>query len=138
MMEDVLALMQDVGVPLLTQLATPEAVAERLAQEPSLHDDCNTVETLAYSLILSGQTARAAESLAHLKRITLDDEERAAWWAENHKHIKGPASEDWVVRVGKRGEGVATALRRSAAAAVAMLDRWNEEQLAELRLKRYA
>jgi hypothetical protein len=138
MMESVLALMQAVGVPLLMQLATPEAVAERLAQQPSLHDDCHTVEALAYSLILCGQTASAKESLAHLKRITLDDEARAEWWAENQKGIRGQPREDWVIEVGKRGEAVANALRRSAADAIVMLDRWNEEQLVRLRLKRYA
>jgi hypothetical protein len=54
MMRDVLAMIQDVGVPFLNKLATPEAVAQKLAQNPSRPDDPHTVEALAYSLILSG------------------------------------------------------------------------------------
>ena len=126
MMRDVLAMVQDVGLPFLSKLATPEAVAQRLAQHPSRLDDPHTVEALAYSLILSGKTAAAGESLAHLRRITL------------HDGIGGQPPEDWELAVGKRGDAVADALRRSSAEAASMLDRWNDEQRAQLRLKRYS
>lgn len=70
--------------------------------------------------------------------MTLEDEERATWWAELQKEDKEPAEEDWVISVGRRGDSVAQALRRSPVEAVAILDAWNEEQRAELRLRRYA
>ena len=70
--------------------------------------------------------------------MTLDDDEQAAWWAELHSGTREPAPEDWVIAVGKRAESVAKALRHSHADAVAILDRWNDEQLAELRLPRQA
>jgi hypothetical protein len=70
--------------------------------------------------------------------MTLEDEERATWWAELQREDKGPAEEDWVISVGRRGDSVARALRRSPVEAVAILDAWNEEQRAELRLRRHA
>jgi hypothetical protein len=69
--------------------------------------------------------------------MTLEDEERATWWAELQED-KGPAEEDWVISVGRRGDSVAQALRRSPVEALAILDAWNGEQRAELRLRRYA
>ena len=42
--------------------------------------------------------------------------------------------EDWVITVGKRGAQVQEALESSPDKALALLNRWNEEQLAELRL----
>ena len=67
------------------------------------------------------------------RRITLDDEERAIWWAENSR-FRRPAREDWVITLGKRAANVALALSRSPAEAQAILDTWNEDQLAALRL----
>jgi hypothetical protein len=138
MMDDVRALMLDVGVPFLSQFTSPESVAETLIRHPSKADDPNLVEELAYSLILAGRHEAAAETLADLRRMTLEDEERATWWAELQKEDKGPAEEDWVISVGRRGDSVAQALRRSPVEAVAILDAWNEEQRAALRLRRYA
>ena len=138
MMDDIRALMLDVGVPFLSRFPTPESVAETLIRHPSKSDDPNLVEELAYSLILAGRPELAAETLDDLRRMTLEDEERATWWAELQSHEKGPAEEDWVITVGRRSDSVAQALRRSPAEAVAILDAWNEEQLAELRLRRYA
>jgi hypothetical protein len=138
MMEDIRALMLDVGVPFLNQFPTPESVADTLIRHPSKADDPNLLEELAYSLILAGRLELAAEALDDLRRMTLKDEERATWWAELQSEENGPADEDWVITVGRRGDSVAQALRRSAADAVAILDAWNEEQLAELRLRRYA
>jgi hypothetical protein len=130
--------MLDVGVPFLNQFPTPESVADTLIRHPSKADDPNLLEELAYSLILAGRLELAAEALDDLRRMTLKDEERATWWAELQSEENGPADEDWVITVGRRGDSVAQALRRSAADAVAILDAWNEEQLAELRLRRYA
>ena len=138
MMEEIRALVLDAGVPFLNQFPTPESVAETLIRHPSKSDDPNLVEELAYSLILAGRPELAAETLDDLRRMTLEDEERATWWAELQSEEKGPAEEDWVITVGRRGDSVAQALRRSPAEAVAILDAWNEEQLAELRLRRYA
>jgi hypothetical protein len=60
-------------------------------------------------------TARK-EILRLLKRITLEDEEQAAWWAELHRGTRGPIPEDWGIEVGKRGARIEEALARSSEA----------------------
>lgn len=69
-----------------------------------------------------------------LKRISLEDEERAAWWADLNRGTRGAVEDDWVLEVGKRGAGVEEALARSTADATRLLDAWNDEQLRELHL----
>jgi len=134
MMADVLALMVETGVPFLERLATVGDVARRLAREPDHRSDPYTSEALAYSLILIGEHDRALRELALLRQITLEDEERAEWWKELDKGSAAEDEEDWVITVGKRGAQVQGALETSPDKAVALLNRWNEEQLAELRL----
>jgi len=73
-----------------------------------------------------------------LRSITLDDEERAAWWADLHAGSRKGPDDDWVIVVGKRGAAVAEALNQSPQTAIGLLDEWNEEQLAALALPRSA
>jgi hypothetical protein len=134
MMADILALMVETGVPFLERLATVGDVARRLAREPDHRSDPHTAEALAYSLILIGEYDRARRELALLRQITLEDEERAEWWKELNEGSAAEDEEDWVITVGKRGAQVQEALESSPDKAVALLNRWNEEQLAELHL----
>jgi hypothetical protein len=134
MMADILTVMVETGVPFLERLATVEDVAQRLANEPDHRRDPHTAEALAYSLILNGEYDRALRELALLRRITLEDEEAAEWWKELNKGSAAEDEEDWVITVGKRGAQVQDALQSSPDKAVALLNRWNEEQLAEMRL----
>lgn len=134
MMADILALMIDTGVPFLERLATVGDVARRLAREPDHRSDPHTAEALAYSLILIGEYDRALRELALLRQITLEDEERAEWWKQLNEGSAAEDEEDWVISVGKRGAQVQAALERSPDKALALLNRWNEEQLAELRV----
>ncbi len=138
MMGDLRELIINVGVPHLRELRDPAAVAERLLNYPKHVDDPNVAEALAYSLILAGSYELAREKLRLLRSITLEDEERPAWWADLHAGSRKPPNEDWVIVVGKRGAAVAEALEQSPQTAVALLDEWNEEQLAALRLPRSA
>jgi hypothetical protein len=120
------------ATPMSRRHALYEA-SRRLAREPDRRSDPHTAETLAYSLILIGEYDRALRELALLRRITLEDEERAQWWQELNKG-SAEGEEDWIITVGKRGAQVQEALERSPDEAVALLNRWNEEELAELRL----
>jgi hypothetical protein len=138
MMGDLRELMINVGVPHLRELRDPAAVAERLLNYPEHLDHAHVAEALAYSLILAGSYELAREKLELLRSITLDNEERATWWADLHAGSRKPPDEDWVIAVGKRGAAVAEALERSPQTAIGLLDEWNEEQLAALRLPRYA
>jgi hypothetical protein len=59
------------------------AVAERLLQTGEYRTDCHAAEALAYSLVLARDYDGAKEILKLLRRITLEDDEQAAWWAHN-------------------------------------------------------
>ncbi len=128
-MDDVRELIVDVGIPFLEGFGDPGAVAERLSREPE--DDPHVVEALAYSLVLQGEYKLARAKLDRLRQITIEDADRADWWAA---HADPGSEEDWVISVGKRGERVRELLAASPAKAVALLERWTEEQLAALRL----
>jgi hypothetical protein len=130
MMADIRALVLDVGLPFLDELKTVEAVAERLRRTPERRTEPHVAEALAYSFLLTGDARKAKEMLDLLRRITLEDTERAEWWSE----VTDPGEEDWVIEVGKRGARVEQALVRSADDAIALLDQWNDEQVRELRL----
>jgi hypothetical protein len=134
MMVDIRGLILETGVPFLVGLASVEDVARRLWREPDHRTDPHTAEALAYSLILTGDDDRARRELTLLRQITLEDEERAEWWRELNAGTSSEDEEDWVIMVGKRGAQVQAALDRSPDQAVAMLNRWNKEQLEELRL----
>jgi len=134
MMSDIRALIVETGVPFLERLATVADVARQLSGDPGHETDPHVVEALAYSLILIGEHQRAQRELALLRQITLEDEERAEWWNELNSGTTNEGDEDWVITVGKRGAQVEAALKRSSDQAVGLLDRWNEEQLEELRL----
>jgi hypothetical protein len=134
MMADIRALMLHTGVPFLDRFATVEDIARQLAREPDHRTDPYVAEVLAYSLILIGDYRRARKQLRLFRKITLEDEERARWWRELNAGTSDEGEEDWVVAVGKRGVQVQEALDRSPAEAVALLNRWNEEQLEQLRL----
>ena len=134
LMADLRDMMLSVGVPHLTKLDSPAAVAERLLDCSQHANDPHVAESLAYSLILSGCYPLAREKLDLLRSVTLDDQERARWWAELHPAGRTPPREDWVLTVGKRGAAVARALDQSPDAAIRLLDEWNAEQLATLRL----
>jgi hypothetical protein len=134
MMADIRGLILETGVPFLERLASVEDVARRLWREPDHRTDPHSAEALAYSLILTGDYDRARRELALLRQITLEDEERADWWRELNAGTSSEDEEDWVIMVGKRGAQVEAALDSSPDQAVALLNRWNEEQLEELRL----
>jgi hypothetical protein len=134
LMVDIRAVMLETGVPFLARLASVEDVARRLSAEPDRRTDPYVSEALAYSLILTGDYDRAREELTLLRQITLEDEERAEWWNELNSGTSSEDEEDWVITVGKRGAQVQAALERSPDEAVALVNRWNDEQLAELRL----
>jgi hypothetical protein len=130
MMADIRTLVLDVGVPFLDELRTVEAVAERLRQTGEHLTEPHVAEALAYSLLLMGNDTAAKEVLGLLRRITLEDTERAEWWSE----VGDPGEDDWVIEVGKRGARVEEALAVSPEGAIDLLDEWNNEQLQELRL----
>jgi hypothetical protein len=134
LMVDIRALILETGVPFLGRLATVEDVARRLSGEPDHRTDPYLAEALAYSLILTGDYDLAREELALLRQITLEDAERVEWWNELNAGTSSEDEEDWVITVGKRGAQVQAALESSPEEAVALLNRWNEEQLEELRL----
>jgi hypothetical protein len=134
LMADIRGLILETGVPFLGRLASVEDVARRLSRERDHRTDPHTAEALAYSLIMTGEYKRARQELAVLRQITLEDEERAQWWSELNAGTSSEDEEDWVITVGKRGAQVQAALESSPDAAVALLNRWNEEQLEELRL----
>jgi hypothetical protein len=134
MMADIRALILDVGVPFLEQRSTVDAVAESLRQTGQHESDPHVAEALAYSFLLMGETKAAEEMLQLLRRITLDDTDRAEWWAD----VSDPGEDDWVIEVGKRGTTVEATLARSPEDAIRLLDKWNEEQRNELRLPKEA
>jgi hypothetical protein len=134
LMVDIRALMLETGVPFLARLATVEDVARRLSGQPDHRTDPYVAEALAYSFILTGDYDLASEELTLLRQITLEDEERAEWWNELNSGTSSEDEDDWVIMVGKRGAQVQAALERSPDEAVALLDRWNEEQLDDLRI----
>jgi hypothetical protein len=134
MMADIRALVLDLGMPFLDELRTVEAVIERLQQTGEHDTDPHVAEALAYSLVLAGEDEAAKEMLRLLRRITLEDEERAAWWAD----LGDSEEEDWVIAVGHRGTSVEETLGRSREDACRLLDEWNEEQRSELRLPKHA
>jgi hypothetical protein len=129
-MADVRGLVLDVGLPFLHERSSVEAVAERLRQTGEHQTEPHVAEALAYSLLLVGDVTAAKQMLDLLRRITLEDTERAAWWSE----VADPGEEDWVLEVGKRGASIEEALARSPEDAIALLDEWNDDQLQELRL----
>jgi hypothetical protein len=138
MMADVRTVMLDVGVPFLEGLSSVEAVATRLRETGEYRTDCHAAEALAYSLLLAGEYEASQELLQLLRRMTLEDDERAEWWRDLHGGSREPVEEDWVVEVGNRGAQIAEALARSPQEAIRILDQWNEEQLRDLRLPKTA
>jgi hypothetical protein len=102
---DIRALILDVGVPFLEKLDTVEAVAERLRETGDYRSDPHVAEALAYSLVLTGDDHGARETLTLLRRLTLDDDERAGWWADLHRGTREPIEDDWVLGVGERVPG---------------------------------
>lgn len=134
MMADIRTLVLNFGVPFLDELRTVEAVIERLRQTGDHETDPHVAEALAYSLVLAGEGQAAKEVLQLLRRITLEDKERAAWWAD----LGDSDEEDWVIDIGHRGRTVEEALARSLEDACRLLDEWNEEQRSELRLPKRA
>jgi hypothetical protein len=135
MMADIRTLILDTGLPFLERLPTVADVASRLASEPDHSTDPHLAEALAYSLILTGEYDHARKQLALLRRITLENQERAEWWRELNAGTSSEGEEDWVIAVGKRGADIQAALERSSEEAVGLLNRWNEAQLDELRLR---
>jgi hypothetical protein len=113
-------------------------VAERLRETGDYRSDPHVAEALAYSLVLTRDDHSAKETLRVLERITLEEDERAGWWAELHRGTRGPIEDDWVIEVGKRGAQIKEALARSSAEATRFLGKWNEEQLRDLRLPKTA
>jgi hypothetical protein len=134
LMADIRSLMLETGIPFLERLASAEDVARRLAGAPDHRNDPHTAEALAYSLILTGDYDLAGQELALLRQITLEDAERAEWWNELNAGTSSEDEEDWVITVGRRGAQVQAALEVSPDEAVVLLNRWNQEQLEELRL----
>lgn len=134
LMADIRALMLETGIPFLERLASVEDVARRLAGEPDHRSDPHAAEALAYSLILAGDYDFARQELALLRQVTLEDAQRAEWWNELNAGTSSEDEEDWVITVGERGAQVQAALEVSPDEAVALLNRWNEKQLEELRL----
>jgi hypothetical protein len=132
MMADIRTLVLDVGVPFLKERSTVEAVAERLRRTAEHASDPHVAEALAYSLLLERDLKGAEEMLRLLRRITLEDTERAAWWAELNESNSDP--DDWTIEVGNRGAAVEERLARSPDDALHLLDEWNAKQRAELRL----
>jgi hypothetical protein len=120
----------------LRSLETPADIAMELRRDrdgrPWRVDDPHDSEWLAYSLILAGDYDDAEVEFANLRRVTLDNAERAAWWEENHR--RRPAKEDWVVVIGRRGEEVRALLHKDPPLAVEQLNDWARAQRAELRL----
>lgn len=112
MMGEVLAEMLAEGVPFLESVATPADVIARL--RPEGDKDLHVLESRAYSLILDRRYDDALHELERLRRVAVGREEA------------------WVVKLGRRGEKVRRAIERDPATAIAMLDRWNEENRAEL------
>jgi hypothetical protein len=134
MMADIRALVLNVGVPFLDELSTVEAVTERLRQSGEHETDPHVAEALAYSLVLAGEDEAAKEMLRLLRRITLEDKERAAWWAD----LADSGEEDWVIDIGHRGTSFEETLARSREDACRLLDEWNEEQRSDLSLPKHA
>lgn len=134
LMADVRGLILETGVPFLERLATVEDVARRLSGALDHRTDPHVAEALAYSLVLTGDYDLARKELTLLRQITLEDEERAEWWNELNAGTSSEDEEDWVITVGKRGAQVQSALESSPDEAVALLNRWNEDQCGELRL----
>jgi hypothetical protein len=118
-MADIRALILDVGVPFLEQRSTVDAVAESLRQTGQHESDPHVAEALAYSFLLMGETKAAEKMLQLLRRITLDDTDRAELGAE----VSDPGEDDWVVDVGKRGTNVEETLARSPEDAIRLLDK---------------
>jgi hypothetical protein len=138
LMADIRTLILDVGVPFLDQLSSVEAVVERLKQGDEHRSDPHVAEALAYSLVLTGDDDGAREMLGELKRITVDDEAQADWWADLNAGTREAVEDDWLLEVGKRGARVEQALAGSPADATELLDAWNDEQLRELGLPKTA
>jgi hypothetical protein len=126
------------AVPFLEKLGHCGWRSGATARDRRLSERPHVAEALACSLVLTRDDEGAREILRVLKRITLEDDERAGWWAELRRGTRGPVEDDWVVEVWKRGARIEEVLARSSTEAIRLLDEWNEEQLRDLRLPKTA
>jgi hypothetical protein len=133
MMKSILRLARVTGVPFLERFRRPQDVAAAIFADPQCASDPHATEARAYSLVLAGEHDLAMQTLEHLRLITIEDDERAAWWADQWGHNETP-EEDWVITVGRRGDRVQKILTKSQRKAVELLEAWSAEQLAGLRL----
>jgi hypothetical protein len=92
------------AVPFLEKLGHRGWRSGATARDRRLSERPHVAEALACSLVLTRDDEGAREILRVLKRITLEDDERAGWWAELRRGTRGPVEDDWVVEVWKRGQ----------------------------------
>lgn len=115
----VCALMQEVGLPFLARLQTPADFVRQVGRLVWSRDDAYGQETIAYSLILTGDYKKAQKALTRLYRDLRRDEPTYPWM--------GPMAE--------RAERLLQLLSTDPSLAVHQLRLWRDETVKNLRLE---